>query len=345
MKPSWCHRHLVRPMTANPYSTAEGLRMLLRFLTGGSLDNPHGLQFVPKRTRLNEIDPKITLGFAGDAMSMWERHLQFDSSVVKFFEPCDKVLLNFEGVITEREQISPDQKHTRPVLDALAQMAPKSKLVLSMANNHTADFGEKECRRCLALLTREGFDYFGVSDKPFIDLSPDVRAITGTQWSNRKGNHIAWLDGVEQYRRTGGLNVLFPHWGYEMDLYPRKSVVEQMGTWLTQFDAVVGHHSHNPQPVTVQADPDGIKRLGAYSMGNLSFGMAFRDRLIFKYLTWGAILKITAGPLLSQPDRWAVGDLSWEFIECTEMPNKAGFEVRTVDNCVLYPPERIPASA
>lgn len=342
---SWVHQRLVRPWNANPYPVSEGLHMVWRFLKGGSLHNPGGLKFLPKRTRLNDVVPQITLGFAGDAMSMWEKHLQFDRSVVDFFAPCDRVLLNFEGVITEKKQISPDQKHTRPVLDSLAQMAPKSKLVLSMANNHTADFGERECRLCLELLDREGFTYFGVKEKPFIDLSEQVRIVTGTQWSNRPGPHIANLDQVEQHIRPGGFNALFPHFGYELDLFPRLSVVERMNQWLTHFDAVVGHHSHNPQPLTAHTDTSGVKRLGAYSMGNLSFGMAYRHIPILRQLTWGAIARVTVGPLASNPSRWAVGDLTWSFVECTPLPKKAGFEVRTVEQCKFFPPELIPAAS
>lgn len=341
---SWFHLRVVRPWTANPYPKSEGLHMVWRFLKGGSLHNPGGLKFLPKQTRLNNIEPRMTLGFAGDAMSMWEKPLQFDRSVVDFFQPCDKVLLNFEGVITERKQYSPDQKHTRPVLDALAQMAPKHKLVLSMANNHTADFGEAECRKCLQLLDREGFNHFGVSDSPYIDLSPDVRIVTGTQWSNREGKHLAWVDKAEQHIRANGFNAFFPHFGYELDLFPRLSVVEQMNQWLKHFDAVVGHHSHNPQPLVAHTDEKGIRRLGAYSMGNLSFGMAYRHIPILRQLTWGAIAKVTVGPVVGNPKRWAVGDLTWSFVECTPLPGKTGFEVRTVENCKFFPPELIPAS-
>ncbi len=340
---NWCYKHVVRPWTANPYPPSEGLHMVWRFLVGGRLKNPGNLAFLPKQTILNHITPKMTLGFAGDAMSMWEKPLRFDASVVNFFSPCDRVLLNFEGVITERPQLSPDQKHTRPILDALQQMAPKEKLVLSMANNHTADFGEKECRRCLDLLSAEGFTHFGVKETPFIDLSPEVRIVTGTQWSNRGGKHLAWLDDVEQHVRPGAFNALFPHWGYEMDLFPRQSVVDRMGQFLKTFDAVVGHHSHNPQALTAHTDASGVKRLGAYSMGNLSFGMAYRHIPIVKQLTWGAIAKVTLGPLRDQPNRWAVGDLTWSFIECTPAPGQEGFETRTVDQCVFFPADMIPA--
>lgn len=344
--PSWLHQRFVRPFTANPYpTTGEGLRMIWRFLKGGSQDNPAGLRFLPRQTQLNDITPAMTLGFAGDAMSMWGKPLRFDRSVVDFFAPCDHVLVNFEGVITDLPQYAPDQKHTRPVLDALAQMAPRDKLVLSMANNHTADYGAAECRRCMQLLDREGFTHFGVGDTPFIDLAPRLRVTTGTQWSNRKGSHLAWLDKVERHVRPGAFNVLFPHFGYELELFPRPSVVDLATSWLAHFDAVVGHHSHNPQPITAQVDRTGIRRLCAYSLGNLSFGMAYRHVPGLSALTWGAVARITVGPLKSQPDRWAAGELTWSFIECLPLPDRrAGFETRTAAHCAFFPPTLIPPS-
>ncbi len=343
--PSWFHQRMVRPFTANPYPTlAEGLHMMWRFVIGGSKANPEGLRFLPRQVQLNRITPQATLGFTGDAMSMWGKPLRFDRGVVDFFAPCDHVILNFEGVITDHAQYAPDQKHTRPVLDSLAQLAPKDKLVLSMANNHTADYGEAECRRCLKLLEREGFTHFGVIDTPFIDLSPQVRITTGTQWSNRKGPHLAWLDGVERHVRPGAFNVLFPHCGYELELFPRPSMVALMRSWLGHFDAVLGHHSHNPQPITAETDASGVRKLAAYSLGNLAFGMAYRHVPGLSQLTLGAIARVTIGPLVDRPDQWAIGDLTWSFVECSPLPKKAGFETRLVEHCKFFAPELIPSA-
>ena len=326
----------IRAFTAKPYPPREAFGLVWRNLAGASFRNPHDLRFTPRHTRLNDIHPQLTLGLGGDVMSMFGKALRFAPEVAGFFSPCDKVLLNFEGVITEQRQISPDQKHTRPILGALDGLATRDKLVLSLANNHTGDFGEAECRRSLSMLHDEGFTAFGLTESPFIDLHERLRVATGTRWSNREGNHLAWLRDPTQYVRPGAFNLLYPHWGYELEVYPRRDLVAQMGDWLTSFDAVVGHHSHTPQPITVQRGADGVRHLAAYSLGDLCFGMAYAKLPTFKYYAYGLIARATLGPLVSAPDRWAIGELSWSFVECRPAGKGQGFEVVLKDDIPLF---------
>lgn len=335
----------IRAFTAKPYPPREAFGLVWRNVAGASFRNPHALQFVPRSTRLNEIKPALTLGLGGDVMSMFGKALRFAPDVSAFFAPCDKVLLNFEGVITEQRQISPDQKHTRPILDALDGLATRDKLVLSLANNHTGDFGEDECRRSLDLLKAEGFTAFGLLESPFIDLHEHLRVATGTRWSNREGRHLAWLHDPVQYTRPGAFNLLYPHWGYELEVYPRQDLVAQMGHWLRRFDAVVGHHSHTPQPITVQGGADGVQRLAAYSLGDLCFGMAFRNLPTFKYYAFGLVARATLGPLVADPTRWAIGELDWSFVECRLAGKGQGFEVVLQDDIPLFKPRDIAAPA
>lgn len=326
----------LRAFTAKPYPPREAWGVVWRNLAGASFANPAGLQFAPRTSPLNDITPVMTLGFGGDVMSMFGRQLHVNDSVRLFFQDCDHVVLNFEGVISDQPQISPDQKHTRPILDALCQLAPRERLLLSMANNHTGDFGEAECRRCLDLLSAEGFRHFGVLESPFFDLTPSVRVVTGTRWSNRTGQHLSWLNDPTVHAKPDALNVLYPHWGYELEVYPRQQQVDQMQAWLRPFDAVVGHHSHTPQPITTLQGTDGVGKLAAYSLGDLCFGMAYKRLPTFKNYVWGTALKVTAGPLKSNPQRWALGEMSWTFVECIYRSRAEGFELRTVPDCDLF---------
>lgn len=327
----------LRAFTAKPYPPREACGLIWRNLAGADRRNPAGLRFGPRHLALNPIHPALTLGFGGDVMSMFDRPLRFAPGVVGFFGDCDHVLLNFEGVITDQRQVSPDQKHTRPILDALAQLAPRQRLVLSLANNHTGDFGEAACRACLDLLRSEGFASFGLRETPFLDLGPHLRLVTGTRWSNREGAHLAWLDEPQRHARAGALNVLYPHWGYELELFPRRDLVAQMGRWLDVFDAVVGHHSHTPQPMAIE-HAGGVARLAAYSLGDLCFGMAWRRLPTFKYYAYGIVARATAGPLVRDPGRWALGEVTWSFVECRFLGAGRGFEVRLIDDVPFIPP-------
>jgi Bacterial capsule synthesis protein PGA_cap len=321
----------VRAFTAKPYTIKEGLGLLWRNLAGASFANPAHVGFGPRVSVLNDIEPRQTLGFGGDVMSMFDRPLSIDASVRAFFADCQQLVLNFEGVITDEPQITPDQKHTIGILDSLSQLAEPSRIVLSLANNHTGDYGEDSCHSCMELLHQRGFATLGVQARPFIDLNEQIRVVTGTQWSNREGKHLAWLRQPEQHVRPGAMNLLYPHWGYELEVFPRPVVVEQMKGHLAYFDAVIGHHSHTPQPVCVMPGPDGIQKPAAYSLGDFCFGMAYKRIHPLKYYVWGLVLKITVGPLKSDPSRWAVGRMEWAFIECLHHSRQKGFEVRLVD--------------
>lgn len=332
----------LRAFTAKPYPPREALGLVRRNLLGAARDNPAGLRYAPRHFALNAITPRLTLGFGGDVMSMFDRPLSFATPVAQFFKSCDHVLLNFEGVITDQRQISPDQKHTRPILDAITQLAPRERLVLSLANNHTGDFGEDACRRCVDLLKAEGFTSFGLAENPVIDLGDHLRLVTGTRWSNRHGAHLAWLEDPARHVRPGGINVLYPHWGYELELFPRAMLVAQMRQWLRSFDAVVGHHSHTPQPLGVERNDQGVARLAAYSLGDLCFGMAWRNLPTFKYYAFGMVARATMGPLVHDPAQWALGEVDWSFVECCFLGRGRGFEVRLVDEVPFIPPSARP---
>lgn len=327
----------LRHISAKPYPPKEALSLLWRGLSGADRRNPGNVTFAPRRSVLNDITPQLTLGFGGDVMSMFDRPLNFGQSVREFFAPCDRLVLNFEGIITDKPRYNPDQKHTLRILESLAQLAPAERVVLSLANNHTGDFGESECRRCIDILRGKGYSTFGLKEDPFIDLGDTLRIVSGTWWSNREGDHLAWLKEPLEHLRPGAFNVLFPHWGYELELYPRRHQVDMMGQWLDHFDAVLGHHSHTPQPITVRSTAQG-DRVGAYSLGDMCFGMAYKGLPGFKYFPYGLIARMTIGPRRDAPHQWATGEVQWSFIDCDFLSKKEGFVVNAVDAIPFFAP-------
>lgn len=327
----------LRPFTSRPYPPREAVGVLWRNLVGPSFANPTGLAWGPQHLALNDITPALTLGFGGDVMSMFDKPLVVDEAVHAFFAACDHVVLNFEGVITDAPQIAPDQKHTPRILDDLQALAPAERLVLSLANNHTGDYGEAACQACMALLSHRGFRHFGVRNSPIHDLHPMVRLITGTEWSNREGRHLAWLTEPGSLVKPGALNIGFPHWGYELEAYPRASLVQRAAQWLEQVDAIVAHHCHMPQPLQVvapSAGSPGVKKLVAYSLGDLCFGLA-SDRPFFWPYQWGSVLRMTVGPLKAQPERWAIGTADWRFVHCGPVASGQAQRLSLHDRCAL----------
>lgn len=330
-------REPAQRMQIGPYPLWEGLGLVMRNLLGPSRDNPENIQFAASGQTCNAIDPVLTLGLGGDVMMMFGRDWQIDASLKQFFAPCDAVLLNMEGVITRQPKRGPDQKHDAQIIPALAQLSDPQKTWLSLANNHSADFGRKDCWDSMRQFEQAGYRCFGLYDSPYADLHPALRVVAATQWSNRPSDYMYWLDQQpEQYRREDCFNLLFPHWSYEMECYPRMPAVAQMQRWLAQFDAVVGHHSHTPQPIALHAVQDQRQQLAAYSLGDLCFGLGFKNWPALKHYPYGIVARIQIGRLQADPSRWAIGRLEWSFVDCAASDDKKSFTSKLVQQIPYF---------
>lgn len=324
------------PISPSPYNFTDSLALLWRNVAGPALHNPAGVSFAPHRFTLNEVHTQTRIGFAGDIMMMFGRPLSFGTQLKSFLADCSHVVANLEGVITDLPKRGPDQKHTPDILDALATLAAPEKFALSVANNHSGDFGEAACRESAARFATRGFRIFGMAGKPFVDLDDQVRVVTGTEWSNRSGEHLAWLKNPQQFRRADAINLLFPHWGHEMNGYPRQAEYAKAQEFLRHFDAVIGHHSHTPQPVS-RLDTDAGPRLVAWSLGDFCFGLGHKRWPALKHYPWGVVLKIGIGPRLHDAgSRWAIGEVEWAFTDCARQKDSNGFCTEIVERVPYF---------
>ncbi|TNC85473.1 MAG: hypothetical protein CSH37_07655 [Thalassolituus sp.] len=323
----------------DPYPCApDALSLLWRNLKGPSTANPQAVNYPASKTLVaNDITPELTVGFGGDVMMMFGRELTASDGVKAFFEGCDSIVLNMEGVVTDKPKKGPDQKHDHAIMDQLATIFPADKTWLSLANNHAADFGADECLKSAELLHNKGFRTFGLKDAPYADVHPALRIIGGTQWSNRDDKGVLnWLDErPEQHRRDGSFNMLMPHWGYEMECFPRTWGVNMMQQWLQQFDGVIGHHSHTPQPLTL-IEQDGVNAVAGYSLGGFCFGLSKRNAMGLMHYGYGMIAKVTIGRLKSNPDQYAIGEVQWQLIECFPDEAKTAWQIDLIDDLPYF---------
>lgn len=248
-------------MIQPPYDWKETFRMV-------------GRRFGPTPPRRNgPLDGTLTLrdaptdgwvGFVGDLGPTFGKRVHVSEKVRTFFDGCEALAGNLEGVLTDRWW----RPYRQPIGDAvfglLETLGPLDGWVLSLANNHALDYGpdalDESVRRCEERSVR----WCGLADRPRVRWTDDV-TLTAWTW---------WLNGPDETRvvRTDprcpdepGLHVAFPHWGYEHERRPRD---RQRRRLPDGYDAVVGHHSHLPQPVE---RIDG-ERLVAWSLGNFVTG-------------------------------------------------------------------------
>jgi hypothetical protein len=188
-----------------------------------------------------EKKPKYTIGFIGDIMKMGEYTLKFEKRIQKFFKGVDLIVGNLEGIILKEKTTEggiATQNHNTEILTQLKGMVfepDKSKWLLSVSNNHSADFGDKEFKNSRDCINKEpNFYAFGDLD---IDeshsafpwdsnqLMDDINIVTGTMWTNRDSEDLfTRFNNKDDYHKPGKFNIFFPHWHYENESYVRSKI-------------------------------------------------------------------------------------------------------------------------
>ena len=224
----------------------------------------------------------------------------------EFFSGCDYLVANFEGTLYKDRPVFLAQNHDEAFLQDLAKIKDPSKIILSVANNHSADYGydlfQKTCQR----LEEIGFQVIGSRKKSQLIISEKINLAAATQWSNQHHGYLSFLEDADQLLAPDKLNLLFPHWGYEMDLYPRKDWVQLAKKLSTDWDCIVGHHSHVPGPVTTVPSPEGAK-LVAYSLGDSSTAISLDS---YRH---GIALKVDIDLGHSSEEKAKILSAEWEF--------------------------------
>jgi len=311
-----------KSLFGSPYPFKETLGWFKRLICGPSKHNSGNVQYLSKSTVLNDITPKYTISFIGDIMDVNLRDLTISDNVKKFIEGSDFLIGNFEATLTSEKKLINGKRHKPQIMSALTNLFNPKKTYLSTANNHSADFGEKVFSESVKQLKERGFNIFGTEETPFLDLTDDLRVIGGTQWSNHPSDYIVNLEESGQYYKDDAFNILFSHWGYEMELYPRTETIKLGKELLNKFDALIGHHSHNPQPVSFL--PFGSdNKLIAYSLGD------FCDGKEFEIHNYGILIKVEIGT--DANGKWLVGKCEWTFLK-TSPVSETEFIVDMADN-------------
>jgi hypothetical protein len=246
---------------ATPYSLRESLGIVRRNITGvDAVRNEAGIECIPQSVSLKkDCSSLLRVGFVGDIMELSTRYLTIGEFLHAYLSECDFLVGNFEATIhTQKKRhgtiLGTPQIQAERIIDDLAAIFPPERFYLSLANNHSGDYEKSVFDKSCKLLIDRGFPLFGMNDAPFVDPHPAVRIVTGTMWSNQNADDIVWLHAPEEassYTRSGAVNILYPHWGYELEAYPRRFIVDMAQQYARKYDAIIGHHAHNPQPVSL----------------------------------------------------------------------------------------------
>ena len=308
--------------TLTPYKHHEAFFWIAKKVFGPYKNKNNLIEFIPRKSRLNKVSPKYKIAFVGDIMNMNKYLLEFDDSIKNFFRDVDLIVGNFEGIITSRQKTMMQLRHDIEILKQLTKGlgVPAKKWALCVSNNHSGDFGYEEYNKSINTLIKKGFNVFGSDGIPnFLygkkRCNVKINIVSGSQWQNRNKNiNQTLFDERDNYfiESEDVFNIFYPHWSYEIELYPRKVLVQDGLSLLDKWDLIFGTHSHTPQPIT-RVNANGINKVLAYSGGNFTSGMRMAQH------NYGIIMKCDLGQLINDNSTFAVGDLEWQFtkVECT----------------------------
>ncbi|WP_148572970.1 CapA family protein [Nocardioides caldifontis] len=259
---------------------------LLASCDGGGSDNddPPPPRAAPTATQTPEPAPPepppsvITLGFAGDIH--FERHVaqwleRVDARrplgpVTELLRAPDLMMVNLETAIATGGQPEPKQYTFRTSPAALDLLAASGVDVVTMANNHGADYGRSGLRETLAAIDGGPLPVVGIGPDIEAAFAPYRAEIAGTSISvfgvSSRPEHTAkrfaatettagiavaiephrrLLSAVRRADEAGDLVVVYLHWGQQHRTCadPRQ---QRMARALSRAgaDVVVGSHAH-----------------------------------------------------------------------------------------------------
>lgn len=169
--------------------------------------------------------------------------------------------------------------------------------VVSLANNHTDNFGQDGLTQTRKFLDDVGVQYFGspqntdtnnsgiststcigenIKDKPNT-VSTNRLCIGFIGWHEfGTKNHQKIIDEIVRLRPRVDYLIIFPHWGEEYKKTPHIEQVRLARVWTDAgADAVIGAHPHVVQQITRRTTADGRIVPIFYSLGNFIFDQYF----------------------------------------------------------------------
>ncbi len=261
-----------------------------RWITFTEENPPENLGFL-----VNEYTGSVTMTFLGDCtlgcddttrrmkvgfiQRIADNGLDFPMRYLSALTATDDLsIANLEGVLTDRELEKVDKKYNFSGPTAYTGILTSGSIeCVTLANNHSHDYGDAGYQDTKDALAAAGVAYFGV-DCMAVWQSDDGLLIgfTGVSWSLTGDRTKRYARQVALLRELGCAAVVtVMHAGTEYDYEPVNNYQQDIVRKAREngVDLVIGHHPHVVQGYEIRG---GMPVL--YSLGNCSFGGTTRAR-------------------------------------------------------------------
>ncbi|MBI2550904.1 AmmeMemoRadiSam system protein B [Candidatus Uhrbacteria bacterium] len=188
----------------------------------------------------------------------------------RFLLGSDLVIGNLEGTVSDRPSIATDDPPFHFGFPLASIEALQEHIdVVSLANNHTMDFGNKGNKETRENLTTLGLPFFGAWQTPDQVYETTINGIPITIIGYHQFQpDLEALDQlIKEAKAASRYVIIFPHWGTEYRVTPDSSQVALAKRMIKDgADLIIGGHPHVPQAMDVI---DGVPVI--YSLGNFIF--------------------------------------------------------------------------
>jgi len=195
------------------------------------------------------------------------------------FALSDANVANLEGPITSFESEAAKANGMRFTINPafVPELATRFS-ALSLANNHTLDFGEEGLRQTKRMLSDAEVPFFGDYENRGDNVSATISVrgikfgLVGYHALSEKNFENVILD-IKKLKETSDFVIVMPHWGEEYELIPSERQKREARLFIDAgADAVIGGHPHVVQP----AETYNGKTI-FYSLGNFVFDQYFSE--------------------------------------------------------------------
>jgi len=196
----------------------------------------------------------------------------FLQHVRPIFEADDFTVVNLENVLTDRN-LTPKEKATDPAYWFRAPAATTDILTssgveaVSLANNHTGDYGTAGYKDTVKAVSAAGLEYGGNDRTFYLEKNGyRVAVICHGLWSEGQAGTI--IQRLRTAEKNSDFQVVFCHGGAEGVHAPEAWRVRASRRLIDNgADLVLGNHPHVLQPREVYKGKEIV-----YSLGNFCFG-------------------------------------------------------------------------
>lgn len=188
--------------------------------------------------------------------------------VVSYFEEDDFTMVNLEGVLADQGAAIPKEHNFRGPARFAKILSQNSVEAVTLANNHTFDYGKKGYQATMSALETENVPYVEADGILLVETERGLKiGIYAMTYATM--NEADMREGIAALKEQGAeLIIVAAHWGRELRYEP---IDDQLRLGHAAIDAgahiVYGSHPHVLQPIEVYGN--GIIY---YSLGNFSFG-------------------------------------------------------------------------